>query len=233
MIEYHNRLLAVGPTRSGKSEILNVLASGLQGQWVLVDPKDEFAIDGVEKTRDVGALDFANARVLHWVPPSDPKTWERFFGRVLGLRQADPPGRITVVVHEAGYACQFKPGLVGPNQNELLAQGEAHGIGAWYASTRPACLPTFATSEPAHVFAMAEAMTRADDEQRLADAMGIERRALRDAQDHVRASFPPREQGESSHAYIWGQRRVGVVKGMGPLPDELRAGNVVRRTTPE
>jgi energy-coupling factor transporter ATP-binding protein EcfA2 len=114
VIDYNNRLLIVGRTRSGKSELLNIHASALRSQWVLIDPKDEFAIPDVEKVHDVDALDFAGERILHWVPPTEPDAWEHFFGRVLALRQADPPGRFTVVLHEAGYSCQFKPNAVGP-----------------------------------------------------------------------------------------------------------------------
>jgi hypothetical protein len=226
VIEYHNRLLAVAPTRGGKSELLNVLASALQNQWALVDPKEEFAIDGVPKVHNVQELDFANQRILHWVPPPTPEAWEHFFARVLALRKADPPGRFTAVVHEAGYSCQFRPNAVGPNHNTFLSQGEAHGLGAWYATQRPKLLPTFATSEPAHVFAFAEKMTRGDDHATLAESMSMPPQQLADAQQHLLAVH-------GRYAYVWFDRRAGAVQGMAPLPDELRARNIVRRTTPE
>lgn len=226
MIEYNNRLLVVGRTRSGKSEFLNTLASGLQCQWVNADPKDEFAIDGVPKVHDVGDLDFAGQRILHWVPPPDPAAWERFFARVWALRTAQPPGRLVVVVHEAGYSCNFKPNSVGVMHNTVLSQGEAMGIGCWYATQRPVCLPTFATSEPAHVIAFAEKMTRADDHQTLAAAISMEHRQLADAQAHLLAVHGRR-------GYIWFDREDGRLQGMPPVPDELRARNIVRRTSPE
>ena len=226
MIAYNDRLLAVAPTRGGKSELLNVLASQLRSQWCLGDPKDEFAIDGVEKCYDVDALDFANEPILHWVPPPDLNEWERFFARALALRQADPPGRFTFVCHEAGYSCMFRPNAVGPMHNTYLSQGAAHGLGAWYATQRPKLLPTFATSEPAHVFAFAEKMTRADDHATLAESMSLQTSDLADAQQHLLAVH-------GRHAYVWFDRRAGSVQGMAPLPEQLRAQNIVRRTTPE
>src|SRR5437763_48435 len=87
VVEYNNRVLVVAPTRGGKSELLNVLASGLRSQWALIDPKDEFAIAGVEKVHDVEQLAFADERVLHWVPPPEPAVWERFFQRAWELRR--------------------------------------------------------------------------------------------------------------------------------------------------
>jgi hypothetical protein len=193
---------------------------------VLIDPKDEFAIPDVEKVHDVDALDFAGERILHWVPPTEPDAWEHFFGRVLALRQADPPGRFTVVLHEAGYSCQFKPNAVGPNHNVFLSQGEAHGLGAWYATQRPRLLPTFATSEPAHVLITAEKMSRQDDHQAVAQAMSMHPNVLADAQQHLLAQH-------GKHGFIWFERDTGQLQAFAPPPDDLRAQSIVRRTTPE
>ena len=48
-IRFNDRVLALGSTGSGKSELLNVLFSRMRGgaQRLLVDTKREFAIEGV------------------------------------------------------------------------------------------------------------------------------------------------------------------------------------------
>jgi hypothetical protein len=221
-IDYNNRLLAVAPTRGGKSELLNVLASGLRSQWALIDNKDEFTVPDVEKVRDVDALDWQNERILHWVPGHDHEQWEAFFARAFEL----PGGRFTAVVHEVGASCDYKAGRVGPRHTTYVGQGEARGLGYWAASTRPVCLPTFAISEAAHVFAFAEPMTRADDHSALATAMNMRPDQLRDAQTNVLAQLGHR-------GFIWAQRREGRVSSWRPLPDDMRAQNIVQRTTVE
>jgi hypothetical protein len=223
VIEYHNRLVAIAPTRGGKSELLNVNASMLRGQWALLDPKDEFAIDDVEKVYDVDALDWQNERILHWVPPfGERDVWETFFSRAYALRGAG----FTVVLHEAGFACEFQPSKIGPMHNRYVAQGEAHGLGYWAASTRPVCLPVFAITEPAHAFAFAEPMTRADDHRALAQALNITADDLRDAQTQIKAQLGER-------AFIWANRRAGEISSWRPLDDAHRSQNIVRRTTIE
>jgi energy-coupling factor transporter ATP-binding protein EcfA2 len=226
VIAYNNRVLVIGPTRSGKSELLNVLASGLRNQWALVDPKDEFEIAGVPKVYDVDELDFAEQRILHWVPGMNGDEWESFFRRVNALKHAAPPGRFTAVVHEAGFSCEFRPNKVGPQHNTFLSQGEAWGLGGWYASQRPACLPTFATSEPTVTVAFAEKLARDDDHKTLAAAMSLPPQQLADAQAHVLAVH-------GRHAHVVFNRNAGAVTGMAPLPERLLRQNIVRRRTVE
>ncbi len=222
MIEYHNRVLCLAPTRGGKSELLNVNASALRNQWCLVDPKDEFAIPDVEKVHDVDQLDWQHERVLHWVPPWQPDAWEEFFARAWEL----PGGRFTAVIHEAGASCDFRPNKVGTQHNRYVAQGEARALGYWAASTRPFCLPTFAISEPSHVFAFAEPMTRGDDHNAVATAMNMSPTELRDAQTQILEQLGHR-------SFLWADRRAGKLSSWRPLPDEVRAQNIVRRTTVE
>jgi hypothetical protein len=222
VIEYHNRVLCLAPTRGGKSELLNVNASALRGQWALVDPKDEFAIPDVEKVRDVDALDWQHERILHWVPPYDVAQWEQFFARAWEL----PGGRFTAVIHEVGASCDFRANKVGTAHMRYVGQGEARGLGYWAASTRPVCLPSMAISEAAHTFAFSEPMTRGDDHQALAAAMNVPADELRDVQTQVLAQLGHR-------SFVWSDRRAGKVSSWAPLPDELRAHNIVQRTTVE
>src|SRR5947209_916002 len=77
-VAYNDRVLIVARTRAGKSELLNVLASGLRSQWLMVDPKAEFAIADVEAVSSVDELDFRTERVLHFRPDAgtDRDEWE-------------------------------------------------------------------------------------------------------------------------------------------------------------
>jgi energy-coupling factor transporter ATP-binding protein EcfA2 len=228
VIAYNNRVLVIGPTRSGKSELLNVLASGLRNQWALVDPKDEFAIAGVPKVYDVDELDFAEQRILHWVPPDERRRVGVVFpagqraqarGAARALHGGRARGRL--------LSCEFRPNKVGPQHNTFLSQGEAWGLGGWYASQRPACLPTFATSEPTVTVAFAEKLARDDDHKTLAAAMSLPPQQLADAQAHVLAVHGRHAARLSSTA------NAGAVTGMAPLPERLLRQNIVRRRTVE
>jgi hypothetical protein len=219
-VDYNDRVLVVSRTGAGKSELLNVLASDLHAQWLLVDPKAEFAIGDVEAVGTVDGLDFQHERVLHFVPDATTTgdEWEELFGRAFELRH------FTMVVHEGGFTCGFQPGRVGPRQNTYLSQGRAHGLGYWVATQRPVKLPTFATSEPGHVFAFAEKMTRADDHHALAEAMDL---PANDLADHQRVLL----EQHGKHGFLWFDRGAGKHSGWGSLPESVRARSVVRRTS--
>ena len=217
-VTYGDRVLIVSRTGAGKSELLNVLASSLRGQWLLVDNKDEFAIADVERAHTVDALDFQNERVLHYVPTAASKEeWEDLFGRAFELRD------FTVVIHEVGYTCDFEPARVGPKHNQFISQGRARGLGYWAATQRPVKLPTFATSEPGHVFAFAEKLKRQDDHQALAHMMDLTHHELADGQRGVLSQH-------GKHAYLWFDSAAGRVSSWRPLDDSHRARSVVRRT---
>src|SRR5947209_8292263 len=66
---YNQRLYAFGYTGTGKSEILNLLFSGVACQKLLIDNKPEFAIDGVEPVRDVEEIDWREPVIHYQVPP--------------------------------------------------------------------------------------------------------------------------------------------------------------------
>jgi hypothetical protein len=76
------------------------------------------------------------------------------------------------------------------------------------------------------VFAFAEKMTRADDHRALAQAMDLEPNELADAQQHLVA-----QHGRQS--FIHFDRGEGTLQSWRPLPDNIRAGNIVSRTTVE
>jgi hypothetical protein len=218
MVEWNDRVLIVARTGAGKSELLNVLFSELRNQRLLVDPKDEFAIEGVERIGVVDRLDFAEQQTLHYVPAPDTGAddWEQLFERCYRQRH------LTVVVHEAAYTVGFSPNRAGPWHNSFLAQGRAHGLGAWYATTRPVKNPTYITSEPGHVFAFAERMARVDDHRALAESMDMDPTELADEQRKLLA-----EHGK--HGFLWANRSTGEVRAMPPMPESVRAMSIVQR----
>lgn len=235
MVDYNSRVLVCARTRAGKSELLNLLFSGLRCQRVLVDPKDEFAVahdagDGsmVPRVTSVDAIDWSE-RTVHVVPAMwDRDEWEALFGAAFRRR------RLNLTIHEAAYTCEFRPGSVGPLHNTYISQGEAHGLGYWAATQRPVCLPTFATSEPGHVFAFAEKMTRPDDHGTLAAMLDLEPTTLGDVQRQLIAEHGGHEQlDHAKHAFVWFDRSTGRRTSWAPLPAELRARNCVTRRTVE
>lgn len=229
-VAYNDRLLVCARTRAGKSELLNLLFSELRCQRVLVDPKDEFATteggQPVERVTAVDAIDWGK-RTIHVVPARwTPDDWEALFDVAFRRR------RLNLTIHEAAFSCAFKPGLVGPAHNTYISQGQAHGLGYWAATQRPVCLPTFATSEPGHVFAFAEKMSRPDDHRTLAGMLDLDPAELATLQRDLLAEHGGEQQLEhAKHSFLWFDRGRGTLASWAPLPLELRKRNCVTRRT--
>jgi energy-coupling factor transporter ATP-binding protein EcfA2 len=222
-VAYNDRVLCVGRNGSGKSELLNVLFAGLRCQRVLVDPKDEWTVrdaDGepVAPVSRPEAIDWTQ-RTIHVVPRrwSPGTEWEQLFAAAFERRH------LTLAIHEAAYSCDFRPGLVGPEHNTYISQGRAHGLGYWGATQRPVCLPTYATSEPGHVFAFAEKMKRDDDHRTLAQMLDTAPAELADAQRELLADF------DSRHGFLYFDSASGQLSAWPPLPAELRKQTCVTR----
>jgi energy-coupling factor transporter ATP-binding protein EcfA2 len=93
-IVHHDRVFIAGRTGSGKSELINVLFSGFACQRLLVDTKDEFDIPGVERVRDVAAIDWSEP-IIHYVDSSSQAgEFDELFEACLRRRH------LVVAVHE-------------------------------------------------------------------------------------------------------------------------------------
>src|SRR2546423_968712 len=169
-----DRTFVGGQSRSGKSELINVLLSLLRGQWLLVDTKPEFEIAGVEPARDPGEIDFGE-RVIHYVASATggPDEIDEVFERCWKA-----PGRRTVGVHELGDACDFRAQRAGKWVNAYISKGGAHGKGFIGGSQRPVDIPVRALSEAQHVFYVVPRLVRNDDHKAMSEPMAIDAGAL-------------------------------------------------------
>jgi hypothetical protein len=208
----------VGPTESGKSELLNVLFSEMRCQRLLFDTKGhEWTIAGVEPVSDPEAIDWQQP-IIHYVTMgTDLDEVKAVFGQCCQRKN------LSVCVHElndlSGYSTNRTPEVV----NRYLSQGGANGRGLLGATQMPVDMPKRARSEVQHVFTLAPPI----DEDHLkvlcrivggisAEEMGEEIAAVQV------------EHGE--HAFIhWPKGALQEPTAFPPLPDHVRANNIVQR----
>lgn len=224
MIAYNQRTLCLGPTGSGKSELLNAQLSAFRVQRVVYDSKDEFSVAGAELVRDVAAIDW-RAPLIHFVPGEDVRgDAQAFFAAA--FRQ---PRALLVAVHELADLCEYRAHATPPAVNRYIRQGRAHGKGLLGASQRPVEMPVSARSEPEHIFAFTTPPLAPDDLDAVARMMG---RSPAELLQHL--SQAQRELGPFSFVYF--DRATGALTLCPPLPEHLRRRTIVNRrshATPE
>jgi hypothetical protein len=216
---YNDRVFVAGQTRSGKSELLNVLFSELQVQKVLIDTKGEFAIDDVEPVEDPAAIDWREP-VIHYrtSPAGDLGEIDELFQACMGRR------RLTVCCHELSDLCDYSAQRTPRWVNAYISKGGAHGLGFYAGSQRPANVPMRAKTEAQHVFYVVPRLTEDRDHDAMAAPMGIDARALDSELRGAQA-----EHGR--YAFLWWDLRAQQLTAWPPLPEPVRARNLVARTT--
>lgn len=223
MIDWWHRLIVVGSTTSGKSELVNTLWSQLRCQRLLIDIKDEFALPDpageaeLTPAYTVESIDWS-APLIHVVPRNwTPADFDALF------EAANQRRHISIAVHEFGYVCDFKPGLVGRNVHTYISQGAAHGRGLMAATQRPVCFPVSGLTEAQHVVAIGPPPVKPDDTAALADGMRLGRHELA-------AELAELEASHGKYSFLWFDREHdGALTSWGPLPAEWRAQSIVRR----
>lgn len=221
-IEFNQRVLALGKTRSGKSVLLNMLASGLirgrGAQVFLIDSKPEYELPGVTPVSDVAEVDWTQP-VIHYKTAA-PSTAEvqRLFS-VLEHRR-----RMTVIVHEAIDLCEASANKVPAALDRYLSKGAGFGIGMWAGTQRPVGLPVRLLTESEHVFVFATWFTKKADKDAAAEAMGMDVRELDRHMQQLKA-----EHGQ--HAFLHFDRIEGTVTACPPLRDAERKGIIVQSPT--
>lgn len=215
---YNERAAVIGKTRSGKSELLNVQFSALACQRVLIDTKDEFAIDGVEPVSDPAAIDW-DERTIHYVDSGGgAEEFDELFA-ALGRRR-----RIVVCVHELADLCEHRPGKTGRWVSGYFTKGGAHGRGALCGTQRPVNVPPVALTEADHMFYVVPRLAKRSDHQALADALDLNA-------DELAGELTTLHREKGPHSYLWWNRREQQLTAWDPLPEQLRARNIVARTT--
>jgi hypothetical protein len=218
-IRYNDRSLVLGQTRSGKSELLNVIFSSFQAQRVLVDTKDEWAISGVPRVADVDAIDW-RAPVIHFASErGDPAEFDELFDRAYRQR-----GPMVVAVHELGDLCDYQPNRTPPAFRRYLSMGAAHGLGLLGASQRPVEMPRRARTEAEHVFAV---VPRLDP-----DDVAVVARMMNLPPERLGRDLDELQQAHGLHSFLWFDRRSRSLAGYQPLPASWRRRSIVQRRGP-
>jgi energy-coupling factor transporter ATP-binding protein EcfA2 len=225
VVRFNDRVLVLGSTGSGKSELLNYLASGLRCQRLLLDTKHEFALPGVEPVSDPGEIDWSQPLVHYRDATGEVAEFGELFGAC--FRRSN----LVVIVHELGDVCEFQPNKTPREVNQYLSKGRTRGLGFYAGSQRPFTIPVRARGESDHVFMVGERFMLRQDHDAVAEAMGQDRDELARLVDRVQAQLggEPDPQGRT-HAYVWFQRHARQVLAAPPLPDEHRKAITIGRT---
>jgi hypothetical protein len=219
-IVYHQRVLVLGETRSGKSELLNHLFSTLRCQRVLLDTKGgEWGVPGIQPVRSVEEIDWQQP-IIHFITQTDdPEEIDGLFAVARTRRH------LSICVHEMGDLCNFRAQKTPPNVSAYISKGGAWGCGFMGGSQRPVEMPVRGKTEVQHIFVVVP--PQGDDElQAIARiGLGLSKNELRDLLHRVQD-----EHGQ--HSFVWFRKGAGAPIVCKPLPEQLRKATVVRRLTP-
>jgi hypothetical protein len=214
-IRYTDRVFVAGVNGSGKSLLINHLATRFACQRFLYDTKDEFTVPGVGAVHRIHQIDWSQP-VIHYIDTAgDLKETDRLF-RMLWERRVgrDPSKRygLIVVVHELADLCADQPGGTPQWVNNYIRKGRAHGLGLIAGSQRPRNIPRAARTEAQHVFSFAGGF---DGE----DVPVMAQMHRLSVGEFETALAQAAQTGE--HAYIWGDRRARTNVIRPPLPPHL------------
>ncbi|MGI8412667.1 MAG: hypothetical protein ACR2QA_09270 [Solirubrobacteraceae bacterium] len=213
-LRYTDRAFVAGVNGSGKSVLINHLASFYRCQVLLYDTKDEFSVAGVEAVSSPERIDW-DQRVVHLIDDAgDLRDTDRLF-RTLWQRKVGRSGHaygLVVVVHELADLCADQPGKTPQWVANYIRKGRAHGLGLLSGSQRPRNIPRAARSEAQHVFSFAGGF----DPEDVPVMAGLHRLSI---PEYEAALAQAAAVGE--HAYLWGDRRARTNVIRPPLPAHL------------
>lgn len=218
-LKYNDRLFCAGPTGSGKSTLLNVLFSQLRCQRVLIDTKDEWAIDDVEIVRDPAAIDFTQP-IIHYRGCRSLDEVDELFARLHRRRQ------IVVCVHELADLCDDQPNRAPGSLREYIRKGRAHGQGLLGGSQRPVGMPRQARTEAQHIVYVLPRLDP-DDHQIVVKMCEGAGPGVIEAGLATAESLSP----TGEHGFVTYSKRGRVLKASPPLPPHVLARSVVRSVT--
>lgn len=216
-IRWHDRVFVVGYTGSGKSEVLNLLFSGLRNQKLLLDTKPEFTIPDVTPVSRVEDIDWS-APVIHYRDlTGDLDEYDRLFFETHHRRN------FTVCCHEVADLCEDQPNKAPKWVRMSLRKGNVFGNGQLLGTQRPVGMPRQCRTEAQHVIHMVPALDP-DDEDIVAKMMKISTRELHDLIEQAVKLSPT-----GQFSAVWYDRRAGATVLVPPLPEQTRARILVRR----
>jgi hypothetical protein len=220
---YNDRLYALGFSGSGKSEILNILFSGIASQRLLIDNKPEFAIADIPPVHTPGEIDWT-APIIHYqpAPGTDCSQYEEIFAMAFTRRG------LTVCVHEFGALVDYNANKAGRYLISYISQGYRLGLGLLAGTQRPVMVPVHGTTEANHVLVFAPHLSRREDMKAAADLLSpVAGRPLNG--DELGAELAAIHQEHGEYSFLWKDRRNGQLVAIPPLGDHLRAANIVQR----
>lgn len=217
-IRFTDRVIVLGRNGSGKSVLINYLASLYRCQVVLFDTKDEFTVPGVDPVHSLERVDWQQP-IIHLIDDTgDLDDVDRLFRTALARKTGRDPSKrygLVIVAHELADLCADTPGGTPPAVNAYIRKGRAHGLGLLAGSQRPRNIPRAARTEAQHVFAFAGGFDPEDlpiVAKMLAMSLPDCERALEQA-----ASLSP----TGEHSYIWRDDRARTTVVRPPLPERL------------
>lgn len=225
-IRFNDRVYVAGYTGSGKSVLINYLATvGYRCQKFLLDTKDEFTVPGVEPARRVHEIDWS-LPLIHYIDDRGDlkeydKLFQTFMQRRTGRRAGPRTYGLVVIVHELADLCGDTPGATPPWVSAYVRKGRAHGLGLLGGSQRPVNIPKASRTEAQHVFAFAPGFDP-DDRVVIAKLMRLSETQLDELLQQATSLSPSGE-----HSYLWYDKRANHIAVRPPLPDALRRQSVI------
>lgn len=217
-VRYNERVLVVGPTEAGKSELLNVLFSQMRCQRLLFDTKGhEWSIEGVEPVSDPAAIDWSEP-TIHYVTAGTE------LGEVVEVfEQCCRRRDLVVCVHELNDLSAYSTNKTPEVVNRYLSQGGANGRGLLGATQMPVDMPKRARSEVQHVFTMVPPI----DEEHL---KVVSRIVGGIPADEMRRELEETQREHGDHAFIhWPKGALQEPTAYPPMPGWMRQQSIVRR----
>jgi energy-coupling factor transporter ATP-binding protein EcfA2 len=212
-IRFTDRVFVAGVNGSGKSILINHLATLYRCQILLYDTKDEFTVPGANAVHSPERIDW-NERIIHLIDDGgDLAETNRLF-KTLWQRKVGRTGHaygLLVVVHELGDLCADTPGGTPQWVSVYIRKGRAHGLGLLAGSQRPRNIPRVARTESQHIFSFAGGF----DPEDVPVMAGMHRMGV---PDFERGLAQAAKHGE--HAYLWYDRRARTNVIRPPLPPE-------------
>lgn len=222
-IRFDDRVLLVGDTGSGKSELLNHLHTIPRTQKLLIDTKAEFSVPGVEPARRPEQIDWRQP-FIHFVDEAgDLDDYDEVFRQVMQRKRP-----LSICVHELGDLCGDQPGRTPRWVGATYRKGRSWGIGILGGTQRPVNMPKIARTTAQHVMAFRVPELDVEDRDLVGRMMGLRPLDRFDAElDKLAELAPP----EGEYAYLWWDQRARRLRRGPPLPAQLRARIPVRRLT--
>jgi energy-coupling factor transporter ATP-binding protein EcfA2 len=183
-IKYNDRVLVLGDTGAGKSELLNWLFAQLRNQRLLLDTKDEFSVpditaepeDGkyptLKPTRNVEDIDWSQP-IIHYIPTAVDRKGGLAEMEALFTACFHSPHPLTVFTHEVSDVCQYQTNATPPSFDRYVAQGRVHGKGIVAGTQLPVDIPKRIKALSQHIIVLVPAFDRPEDRKAVANLIAM------------------------------------------------------------